>query len=61
MGKRSKKDRKHKSADKAKDGSGPSSATTPVLVKKDYERELFKLQVELVKLQDWERRPALVS
>jgi len=45
MGKRSKKDRKHKSADKAKDGSGPSSATTPVLVKKDYERELFKLQL----------------
>ena len=56
MGKRSKKDRKHKSADNAKDGSRPSTATTPVLAKKEYERELFKLQVELVKLQDWVKK-----
>jgi len=56
MGKHSKKDRKHESADKAKDGSGESPAITPALAKKEYERELFKLQVELVKLQDWVKK-----
>lgn len=30
-----------------------TSATQPKLDKKEYERELFKLQVELVKMQEW--------
>ncbi len=56
MGKHSKKNRRHKSADKAKDGSSSSAETTTALAKKEYERELFKLQVELVKLQDWVKK-----
>ena len=56
MGKHSKKDHKHKAADKTK-GTQPSSAeATPALGKKDYERELFRLQVELVKLQEWVKK-----
>jgi len=56
MGKKSKKDRVQKSAAETKDSSAKSNAATPQLSKKDYESELFKLQVELVKLQDWVKK-----
>ena len=56
MGKKSKKDPAQKSAAGAKDSSSPGDAAEPKLNKKDYERELFKLQIELVKLQDWVKK-----
>ena len=52
MGKNSKK----KHANQAGPGNGDATAATAApakLDKKEYERELFRLQVELVKLQDW--------
>jgi polyphosphate kinase 2 len=57
MGKDSKKDRARKSEVETK-GTGfakPNEATAS-LSKKDYERELYKLQVELVKLQEWVKK-----
>ena len=52
MAKKSKKDQMSKSASGAKDIPAGSEAAAP-LNKKDYERDLFKLQIELVKMQDW--------
>ena len=54
MGKNSKKDdkKKQRRAAETKD-SATSSAAAPQFSKKDYERELFNLQIELVKMQDW--------
>ena len=52
MGKHSKKDQKNsEAAIKTKDS--PAKTTTAPLSKRDYESELFKLQIELVKMQDW--------
>src|SRR5271165_3831860 len=56
MGKKSKKKRAQKAAVETKDNSANSNAAAPQLGKKDYESELFKLQVELVKLQDWVKK-----
>jgi polyphosphate kinase 2 len=56
MGKHSKKNHKDKSAAKAKDNQASSAEAAPAFTKKDYERELFKLQVELVKLQEWVKK-----
>ena len=56
MGKHSKKDHKHKPAEKTRNAQPSSAEATPALGKKDYERELFKLQVELVKLQEWVKK-----
>ena len=56
MGKHSKKDHKHKTAEKTRNAQPSSAEATPALGKKDYERELFKLQVELVKLQEWVKK-----
>src|SRR5208283_5980576 len=53
MGKKSKKNRAPKSANEPKDGPATTDETATKLSKKDYERELFKLQIELVKMQDW--------
>jgi polyphosphate kinase 2 len=52
MGKKSKKDRAQKSVVETNDSPADRRATTPQFSKKDYESELFKLQIELVKLQD---------
>ena len=52
MGKHSKGDKK-KSAAKANDNPTRNEAASAKLDKKFYESELFKLQVELVKMQDW--------
>ena len=51
MAKHSKKEKK-KSGAEAKDNPA-SNAAVAKLDKKVYERELFKLQIELVKMQDW--------
>ena len=55
MGKNSKMDhnKKGKSAAETKDSPAQNNAAAPQFSKKEYERELFKLQVELVKMQDW--------
>jgi len=53
MGKKSKKHHKQSSEDTAKPAQSKNSTTAPEFTNKYYERELFKLQVELVKLQDW--------
>jgi polyphosphate kinase 2 (PPK2 family) len=52
MGKNSKKDKK-KAAVETKDSPAKDNAAGAKLDKKEYERELFKLQIELVKMQDW--------
>ena len=52
MGKESKK--KDKGKQKATPAIAPEGETAPEKMKnKDYEREMFKLQTELVKLQEW--------
>ena len=54
MGKNSKKDDKKKQRRAVEaTASATRSAAAPQLSKKEYEPELFKLQVELVKMQDW--------
>src|SRR5215471_14249871 len=58
MSKKSKKNKKQQAEDAAraidKQTSDPSA---PVKMKnKEYEAEIFKLQVELVKLQDWVKK-----
>ena len=56
MGKRSKKDHAKKSEVEAKDSLAKQNEAFASLSKKDYERELYKLQVELVKLQEWVKK-----
>ena len=56
MGKRSKKDHAKKSEVEAKDSLAKQNEASASLSKKDYERELYKLQVELVKLQEWVKK-----
>jgi polyphosphate kinase 2 len=56
MGKRSKKDHAKKSEVEAKDSLAKQNEARASLSKKDYERELYKLQVELVKLQEWVKK-----
>src|SRR3974377_2469269 len=52
MGKESKK--KDKGKQKATPAIAPEGETAPEkMEKKGYEREMFKLQTELVKLQEW--------
>jgi polyphosphate kinase 2 len=51
MGKKSKKKQKANAAADA--SSGDATSAKPKMKNKEYEAELFKLQVELVKLQDW--------
>jgi polyphosphate kinase 2 len=53
MGKRSKKDHAKKRAAGEKSDTAKSGAPPAKMDNKEYERELFKLQVELVKMQDW--------
>ena len=53
MGKHSKKNQKNNEATVETKDSQAKTAAVPPLSKKDYERELFKLQIELVKMQDW--------
>jgi len=52
MGKHAKKSQKNNKA-AVETNDNPAKTAAPPLSKKDYERELFKLQIELVKLQDW--------
>ena len=58
MGKKSKKKNKddHDLAIDSTDKKNPSKDGNQKLGKKEYEVELFKLQVELVKLQDWVKK-----
>ena len=56
MGKRSKKDHAKTSEVEAKDSLAKQNEASAGLSKKDYERELYKLQVELVKLQEWVKK-----
>ncbi len=56
MGKRSKKDHAVKSEGAEKDSPVTQNEPSASLSKKDYERELYKLQVELVKLQEWVKK-----
>ena len=56
MGKHSKKDHAKKSEVEAKDSLAKQNEASASLSKKDYERELYKLQVELVKLQEWVKK-----
>lgn len=56
MGNRSKKDHAKKSEVEAKDSLAKQNEASASLSKKDYERELYKLQVELVKLQEWVKK-----
>ena len=56
MGKRSKKDHAKKSEVEAKGSLAKQNEASASLSKKDYERELYKLQVELVKLQEWVKK-----
>ena len=54
MGKKSRKDKKDiQAAANMKHKQNSESSGDAKLAKKEYEAELFKLQVELVKLQDW--------
>lgn len=53
MGKKSKKGQAPTSTSETKDVPAGSEAAAGPLSKKNYERELFKLQIELVKVQDW--------
>lgn len=52
MSKKSKKDHAHKSVGKSKQSLAENDDVLP-LDSKDYNCELFKLQIELVKLQEW--------
>ncbi len=54
MGKSSKKDREQKPAVETK--GNPAVPAQTKLKNKDYEREMYKLQVELVKLQEWVKK-----
>jgi len=57
MGKNSKRKNGNKSAVmEASEKHGPSPNGSQKLGKKEYEAELFRLQVELVKLQDWVKK-----
>src|SRR5664280_2106797 len=56
MGKHSKKDHAKKSEVEAKGSLAKQNEASASLSKKDYERELYKLQVELVKLQEWVKK-----
>jgi len=59
MSKKSKKKKNKNTADPAvetNDQRGKAPAEEPKLKNKEYEAELFKLQVELVKLQDWVKK-----
>jgi polyphosphate kinase 2 (PPK2 family) len=50
----SKKSKNHKKSKSTPDGTKHSGVNgQPKIGKKEYEAEIFKLQVELVKLQDW--------
>ena len=53
MGKHSKKNQKNNEATVETKDSQAKTAAVPPLSKKDYERELFKLPIELGKMQDW--------
>jgi polyphosphate kinase 2 len=54
MAKGSKKKNAHKKADvKAQTAPAASNGAPPPLSKKEYEKEIYKLQIELVKLQEW--------
>jgi len=54
MGKKSKKEKKRESDNVVE--TTPSDGAKPKLAKKEYEAELFKLQTELVKLQEWVKK-----
>ena len=56
MASKHKKDKKHK---KEQEGPATSVADRPKLKNKEYERELYRLQVELCKLQKWVRHKGL--
>ena len=56
MAKHSKKDNAKKPEVEKKDTSAKPTEASASLSKKDYERELYKLQVELVKLQEWVKK-----
>ena len=56
MGKHSKKHDAKKSAVEVKQSPGEKDESHAKLSKQDYERELFSLQTELVKLQDWVKK-----
>ena len=53
MGKNSKKKHAGNFALEAIDDPAKKGSAAPEFTKKDYEREMARLQVELVKLQDW--------
>ncbi|MGA7460039.1 MAG: hypothetical protein WBW69_07420, partial [Candidatus Korobacteraceae bacterium] len=56
MGKKSRKVHNNEEGQSAANGKhkqDPESTGDAKLAKKEYEAELFNLQVELVKLQDW--------
>jgi len=53
MGKKSRKKSKNEEDADAKKAAAQGTEAAPEFTNKYYERELFKLQVELVKLQDW--------
>ncbi len=54
MGKKSKKDKKHSQPDN--NVSLKNGTAKEKMKNKEYEAEMFKLQVELVKLQDWVKK-----
>ncbi len=56
MAKHSKKDNAKKPEAEKKDISAKQTEASASLSKKDYERELYKLQIELVKLQEWVKK-----
>jgi polyphosphate kinase 2 (PPK2 family) len=56
MGKKSKNKKKQKLKQESNTQQSGAIAQSKI-DKKDYEAEIFKLQVELVKLQEWSRRP----
>jgi polyphosphate kinase len=56
MAKHSKKDKAKKPEVEKKDTSATPTEAAASLSKKDYERELYKLQIELVKLQEWVKK-----
>jgi polyphosphate kinase len=53
MGKKSTKDHALQPADSSKSKAAGSVAAVEKMKNKEYESELFKLQIELVKMQDW--------
>ncbi len=53
MGKKDKKQKANASTDATEVLSGDSTSLKPKLKNKEYEADIFKLQVELVKLQEW--------